>query len=192
MKLAAEMELAAFDERLVGEAEARPDFEHLYARYGASVLRWAKHLAGPTLDAEDIAQEVFYRAYCQQTSFRGNVHPCTWLYRIAANVVTSRRNRERRKVRLSSLLRRERPIPERTPEDVLERDQRRAQVYEVLNTMRERDRTLLIAFGIEGLSGREIADLFGMKLSTVWTWLYRARMDFRRRLINRGVDPGDA
>jgi len=185
MKLAAEMDLPAFV-----EAEGtKVDFDDLYARYGASVLRWAKHLAGPTLDAEDITQEVFFRAYCNQPPFRGNVHPCTWLYRIAANVVTSRRNRERRKEKLASLLRTERPPPERTPEDVIERDQRRALIYEVLNTMRERDRTLLIAFGIEGLSGREMADLFGLKLSTVWTWLYRARIDLRRRLMNRGVDP---
>jgi RNA polymerase sigma-70 factor (ECF subfamily) len=192
MKIAAEMELASFVEPRIETGTASLDFEQLYTRYGASVLRWAKHLAGPTLDAEDIAQEVFFRAYCQQASFRGNIHPCTWLYRIAANVVTGRRNRERRKDKLASLLRRERPVPERTPQDVLERDQRRGQVYAVLNNMRERDRTLLIAFGIEGLSGREIADLFGMKLSTVWTWLYRARLDFRRRLVNRGLDPDES
>jgi RNA polymerase sigma-70 factor (ECF subfamily) len=192
MKLAAEMELTSFVDPLTDARSDGHDFEQLYARYGGSVLRWAKHLAGPTLDAEDITQEVFFRAYCQRASVCGSIHPCTWLYRIAANVVTSRRNRERRRESVASLLRRERPAPERSPEDVLERDQRRAQIYEVLNTMRERDRTLLIAFGIEGLSGREIAELFGMKLSTVWTWLHRARQDFRRRLANRGVDPGDS
>jgi RNA polymerase sigma-70 factor (ECF subfamily) len=188
MKLAAELapeiDLPSFAE----PATPSLQFDELYARYGASVLRWAKHLAGPTLDAEDIAQEVFFRAYCNRPGFHGQVHPCTWLYRIAANVVSSRRNGQYRRQKLASLLRSEAPAPESTPLEAVEHDERRALIYEVLNTMRERDRTLLIAFGIEGLSGREVAELFGLKLSTVWTWLYRARADFRRRLRNRGLN----
>jgi RNA polymerase sigma-70 factor (ECF subfamily) len=188
MKLAAEMAAEIDLPTFAGASNPSLQFDELYTRYGASVLRWARHLAGPTLDAEDITQEVFFRAYCNRPAFRGQVHPCTWLYRIAANVVTSRRNSQQRRQMLASLLRTEAPVPESTPLDSVEHDERRALIYEVLNTLRERDRTLLIAFGIEGLSGREIAELFNLKLSTVWTWLYRARTDFRRRLLNRGID----
>lgn len=171
------------------DASAKADFDALYDRYGALVLRWATHLGGPTLDAEEIAQEVFFRAYCAGPVPPSQVHPCTRLYRLTAGVVAGRRARERRKERIASLLRTVRHAPDPTPLESLEEDQRRRVIYEVLGTMRERDRTLLIAFGIEGLSGREMADLFGVKLGTVWTWLSRARLDLRRRLVNRGLAP---
>jgi RNA polymerase sigma-70 factor (ECF subfamily) len=184
MKLAAEIELVAFGEVA---PDAERDFEQIYQSYGGAVLRWARHLAGPTLDAEEIAQEVFLRAYRNRNRLRGQVSPSTRLYRMTAAIVAVRRNRERRRERLASLLQSVRAFPERTPLESLEQEQERALIYQVLDSMRERDRTLLIAFAIEEMSGREIADVFGLKIGTVWTWLSRARVDFRRRMVNRGL-----
>jgi RNA polymerase sigma-70 factor, ECF subfamily len=165
------------------------DFEALYDKYGAQVLRWAKHLGGPEVDAEDIAQEVFFQAYSKRGAFRGQVHVSAWLYRLTVNVVARRTRRERGWQRLASVLRRGRPPPVSSALENLELHQQRELLYRALNNMPARERTLLIAFVIDGLSGREISELFNLKLGSVWTWLSRARSDFRRRLINLGISP---
>ena len=46
------------------------DFEHLYARYGRDVFRFALYLCGNRADAEDIAAETFARAWTSRDRLR--------------------------------------------------------------------------------------------------------------------------
>src|ERR1700722_8532970 len=140
MALSAELELP----RLIDSAAL--DVGLLYADYGGQVLRWSKHLAGPTMDAEDIAQEVFYLAHIRRRTFRGRIPVSAWLYRLTANVVARRRRKERGWLRSAIAFSQPLRPNQSTPLEEVERDQRRHLIYDVLNTMRERDRTVLIAF----------------------------------------------
>jgi len=69
-----------------------------------------------------------------------------------------------------------------TPIEELERQQARAAVYRVLDRLGEKYRSLLILFELEGLSGEDIAALTGIKISTVWVRLRRARLSFLAEL----------
>jgi DNA-directed RNA polymerase specialized sigma24 family protein len=53
-------------------------------------------------------------------------------------------------------------------------------VYQVLEAMSERDRTLLILFELEGLSGERIAEVLSISEDNVWVSLHRARIRFRK------------
>jgi RNA polymerase sigma-70 factor (ECF subfamily) len=159
-----------------------PQLDELYDRYAPRVASWASRLAGPGIDAEDVVHEVFLIVQVQLPRYRGRDHLTTWLYRITANVVRDRRRREWR------LLRRHHHAADAlgwasapTPLDELERLQATALVYRILDQLRENYRTVLILFELEELPGEEIAELLGVKLSTVWVWLHRARAQFRRR-----------
>jgi RNA polymerase sigma-70 factor (ECF subfamily) len=46
--------------------------------------------------------------------------------------------------------------------------------------MAEKRRTAFVLFEIEGYSGEEIAELFGIPVATVWTRLHHARKDYFR------------
>jgi RNA polymerase sigma-70 factor (ECF subfamily) len=70
----------------------------------------------------------------------------------------------------------QRPAPQ--PLEATEARQARERVYRVLDRLRERDRTLLILFEMEGLSGEEVAERMDAKLATLWVWLHRARQRF--------------
>jgi RNA polymerase sigma-70 factor (ECF subfamily) len=70
--------------------------------------------------------------------------------------------------------------------DMEERRQELDLIYKALDRMRERDRTLIILFELEELSGLEIAELKGVKVATVWVWLHRARAEFRRQVAELG------
>jgi RNA polymerase sigma-70 factor (ECF subfamily) len=78
-----------------------------------------------------------------------------------------------------------------TPIEVLERRQAEAIVYRALDGIGDKYRTVLILFELEGLSGREIADLLGIKLGAVWVRLHRARTQFESRIRGRAKG-GDA
>src|SRR5712692_11377744 len=65
-------------------------FERLYRRHVARVHSLARRIIGP--DAEDdVAQDVFVRAWHKLATFRGEAAFGTWLHRLAVNVILARR-----------------------------------------------------------------------------------------------------
>ena len=76
----------------------RNAFDQLVLRYRGRIFALALHITGDASEAEDIAQEVFLRAYAQIGGFEGRSSFFTWLYRIALNrAFNSRRDRKRRR-----------------------------------------------------------------------------------------------
>jgi DNA-directed RNA polymerase specialized sigma24 family protein len=63
----------------------------LYDRYAPQVERWARRLAGPTFDAEDLVHDIFLVVLRRHREFRGEAKIATWLFRITAQVVRWRR-----------------------------------------------------------------------------------------------------
>ena len=161
----------------------------LYDAYAPTVAGWAAHLGGPRLDAEDLVHEVFLTVHRELPHFRGEAKITTWLYRITVNIVRDRRRKEQRWWRRNRLVGDEasRAPNGPTPLEQLERQREAALVYDVLDGMKERYRTVLILFAMEGLSGEAIAELTGTRLETVWVQLHRAREQFRARLAK--LDP---
>lgn len=72
-------------------------FEELVRRYRRRIFALALHLTGSTSDADDIAQDVFMRAYRALHAFEGRSEFFTWVYRMAVNrSLNVRRDRGRR------------------------------------------------------------------------------------------------
>lgn len=157
--------------------------EAVYRAHARSVARWAARLAGPGLDLDDLVHEVFIVVEEQLPGFRGDAKLTTWLYRITANVVRY----QRRKNRLFGWLATDddpldRPTDAPSPHQTLERKESIQLVYKLLNKMSEKYRTALILHEFEGLTGPEIAELTGVKESTVWVRLHRGRARFAELL----------
>ena len=60
-------------------------FDLLVLRYQHKVLKLIMRYVHDAVEAEDVAQEAFIRAYRALPSFRGDSAFYTWLYRIAIN-----------------------------------------------------------------------------------------------------------
>src|SRR5512141_1484124 len=74
--------------------ESRADaLDELYDAYASDVTRWARRLAGPTADIEDMVHDVFLVALQRAFTFRGGATVRTWLFRITHHVVRSRLRR---------------------------------------------------------------------------------------------------
>jgi len=76
-------------------APAPPEINALYRAHAAEVERWVARLAGPTVDAEDVVQEVFLVVHRRLPEFRGESAITTWLYAITVRVVVDRRRKEK-------------------------------------------------------------------------------------------------
>ena len=60
-------------------------FAELVDSYRERLVNVLQHLVGSESEAEDLAQEVFLRAYLRLDSFRGDSRLSTWLYTITRN-----------------------------------------------------------------------------------------------------------
>jgi RNA polymerase sigma-70 factor, ECF subfamily len=163
--------------------------DELYDAYAPDVMRWARRLAGPTVEIEDLVHDVFVVALQRGFTFRGDATVRTWLFRITHHVVCNRTRRsrfrgllfQRRRDELTAGL----PAP-RTPHQEMERQEDHERLYRALDRLPDRYRTALILYEIDGLSSDEVAELTGVSLGTVWARLHRGRAKLLEHLTREG------
>ncbi|MES1185259.1 MAG: sigma-70 family RNA polymerase sigma factor [Myxococcales bacterium] len=176
------------------DGESVLELEAIYREHSAAVSKWVRRLWGPgatggSVDAEDLLQEVFVVVQRRLGSFRAESALTTWLYGITVLVVNGRRRKERwrrllwRRAEPELQLEQESGAPE--AQEDFERAEASRLVYSVLDALSERDRTLLILFELERLSGLEIAKILGIKEPVVWVALTRARARFKTTFERR-------
>jgi len=75
------------------------------------------------------------------------------------------------------------PVDQPNALDLLQRREATAALYDILDGIGEKYRTVIILFELEGLSGEEIAALTGISLANVWVRLHRARQKVLKRFL---------
>jgi RNA polymerase sigma factor (sigma-70 family) len=74
-----------------GEEQA---FDELVRKHYPTTLNLLVRLAGNRMDADDLCQETFIRAYRSLRKFKAKSQFSTWLYRIAVNVANTHHRRK--------------------------------------------------------------------------------------------------
>ncbi len=159
-----------------GEASA---FEELYRTHVGRVFALCVRMTGDPSLAEELVQEVFFRAWCKLSSFRGNSAFSTWLHRVAVNVVlghgrASVRREPGRRVQESAL--ELEPQPQRSAPDAA------VDLERAIATLPNRARTVFVLHDVEGYKHEEIATLTGMAVGSSKAQLHRARQLLRKAL----------
>ncbi len=173
-----------------GDAEA---FGFLVQRYERRVFSLAYHLVNRREEVEDLAQEIFVKAFSGVRGYDGRSSFATWLSRVAINHCYDylRRQRASRLLYFSQMnLEGQRALEakaESPPEEGINVEDRMALrdlAGKLLSRAPAEDRILLGLKELEELSVEEIAQMLGLKESTVKVRLHRARKrmleDFRR------------
>jgi RNA polymerase sigma-70 factor (ECF subfamily) len=167
------------DEELVELALAgRGDsFARIYERYYSRAYRLAYAMTGQKAAAEDLAQEMFIRAWRKIAQFRGESTFATWFYRLAVNCSLNYRKREKRHQfedgeRIESL---PQTVAARQMEAKILQKQVQAEVHRALLSLKPRLRIIVVLKDIEGLSYEEIADRVNCSTGTIASRLNRAR-----------------
>jgi RNA polymerase sigma-70 factor (ECF subfamily) len=152
-------------------------FERLYRTHHGRVFSLASRMTGPQW-AEDLTQEVFIRAWRKLGTFRGDASFGTWLYRLAVNLILSRREtlrkREQRHGGDGEMLERM-PAPEKPAGLALDFEA-------AINQLPDGAKQVFVLYEIEGYPHAEIGELMGISTGTSKSQLHRARMILREYL----------
>ena len=182
---------AADDRELVRRAqrEDKEAFEELIRRHQHRVFAVAGGILNRREDVEDIAQQVFVKAYFSLKRFDQRAALSTWLYKITVNECWDMLRKKKvrplvyeadlseeqaRQVISSAEKGKEHP-------DISERLELRQRVDRLLEGLDERDRLMLILKEVEGFSIEEIAEVLDLNANTVKVRLFRAR----RRVVSQ-------
>ena len=170
-----------------GESRA---FDYLVLRYQHKVLKLIMRYVRDPVEAEDVAQEAFIKAYRALPSFRGDSAFYTWLYRIAINtaknaLVSSKRRPVDYNLDLQDSEQYEmqaRLKDSETPEGLLLTDEIRNTVNTAIADLPEDLRTAIMLRELEGMSYEEIAAAMECPVGTVRSRIFRAREAIDKRL----------
>ncbi|MEW5761963.1 MAG: RNA polymerase sigma factor SigX [Bacillota bacterium] len=161
------------------------DFEYLFLRHYAAVLRVVRGIVGDGTAADDVTQETFLRLYRSPPPDMTNIR--AWLFRVAANLAANHLRSERRRAhREAAQTARTGPWEgaEDVADSVLRRDET-SRVQAALAKLSARDRACLW-LRYSGASYAEIAAALGIKRNAVGTVLARARARFKNLYIGEG------
>lgn len=173
---------------LDGDANA---FEFILKRYSDLVLKIVTKRI-PANDIEETAQNVFIRAYQSLGTFKGKSRFSQWLSSIAVRTCMDywRKAYRSREIPMSSLTERhgdwlEDVLSLQSEESFYEKG-KQEEAGDVLNwalgELSFKDRTVLELVYLEGLSGKEAAEILGWSVANVKVRSLRARKKLQRQL----------
>jgi RNA polymerase sigma-70 factor (ECF subfamily) len=163
-----------------GEREA---FDLLVERYQRDVYRLCYRYVNNHEDANDLAQEVFLKAWRAIGRFRGESSVRTWLYRIGVNACLNFRALRR-------------PVTQELPEALadprpgaqarVQSDDEARLVRAAVVRLPEKQRATLILKIYHDLTHEEVAQILGSTVGTVKANLFHALGNLRRLVTEEG------
>jgi RNA polymerase sigma-70 factor, ECF subfamily len=165
-----------------GDIEA---YSHLVEKYHKHLLNFIFLLVGDEKVVEDIGQEVFLNVYRSLSHFdeqRGTPFSA-WLFITARNRCTSEIRKRRNRSFISLEEAAEIPGPDRSPIEMLIKQEHQQALEEALEKLPEPYRRSILK-NLQGLTPETIAVQEGISLGTVKSRLFRARQRIKRLLAN--------
>ena len=154
-------------------------FEELFHRHQGRVYSVTRRMMNNEEDAEDLVQEIFLKAYQKIDKFKYTSAFSTWLYRLAVNQCIDQLRKRKNSVNAMPLEEAILQVDEDTPEDHALLDDRNRQIWSAINSLRDKERAIIILKDIEGLSYKEIAEVFKCSLGRVKSRLHEARQKLK-------------
>lgn len=173
------------------KAGDREAFAAMVDAYSPKLYKLALRMSGDPLEAEEILQEAFLKAYRGLENFRGGSKLSTWLYRITANEALMRhRKHELEKVPIDEplLLDNGAEIPRELtdwcclPEAELMSAEAQNTLDIAINSLSPALRAAFVLRDLHGLSTCEAADVLQISEAAIKTRLLRARLQLREIL----------
>jgi len=179
------------DRELVRRAQTgdREAFEELVRRNQHRVFAVAGGILRRREDVEDIAQQVFVKAYFSLKRFDQRAAFSTWLYKITVNECWDLlRKKKVRPLLYESDLSEEQAQQfggaeklQSRAQDISDKLEAQQRVDRLLQGLDPRDRMMLILKEVEGFAIEEIAEILNLNANTVKVRLFRAR----RRIVRQ-------
>jgi RNA polymerase sigma-70 factor (ECF subfamily) len=154
-------------------------FEKLYERYNDRISRYLIRMIGNDGVGCELTQETFLKAWKNLLSLRDPARFANWLYRIATNMAYNYQNHARliHTIPWEEYSERSASLSISGPERLIEETEL---MKLVLARISSTYRPCFILYVIEKLPQRQIADLLGIKPTSVGKYVSRGREEFRQ------------
>lgn len=160
------------------QLDVERQFHDCYEAHYRSLHRYITRLSDRADEADDVTQEVFVALWHEMQSGAQFLNPRAWLYRVAGNLVINRfKARSRAHAHRTGVEEAARRW-QSSPPNIERTTVQRQIVRRALKQLPEPMRQCLLLYH-EGLTGREIAEVLGVKPSYVGTLVLRAHERFR-------------
>lgn len=186
------MTASRVDKELVAQVQAgdKQAFNVLVQKYQHKLVKLITRYVHDPVEAMDVAQEAFIKAYRALPNFRGDSSFYTWLYRIGINTAKNHLVSQGRRPPDSDIDAQDaerydiesRLKDQDTPEALARRDEIERTVFEAIEELPEDLRTAITLREIEGMTYEEIAEAMDCPIGTVRSRIFRARDAIDRRL----------
>jgi RNA polymerase sigma-70 factor (ECF subfamily) len=173
------------DQELVRRVQAgdKKAFDLLIMKYQQRIIHVITGFVHDPVEAMDVAQEAFIKAYRALPGFRGDSAFYTWLYRIAINTSKNYLTAASRRPPVTDVDAMDATIyydaPElkefETPENSLMSDELKQAIHQAIKDLPEDTATAIKLREFEGLSYEEIAQAMDCPIGTVRSRIFRAR-----------------
>lgn len=169
-------------------------YREIVTRYERPIFSLVYRMVHDRALAEDLTQEAFVRAFNAIHSFKPGYKFSSWIFKIANNHTID----HLRKRRLPTVSMHGSPHARSTdeierssieaactgerPDQYVENRELGGQIEAAIATLREEYRAVILLRHVEGCSYSEIAEIVGVPLGTVKTYIHRARNELKARL----------
>lgn len=156
------------------------DFSLLVDRYKDKAFNLLSYMLKNQLDAQEVLQDSFLKAYKSLRSFRRESSFSTWFYKIVYNTALTFLNSKRKKIDdVSDSIDDYNYLG--AEETVYEKDNKT--LNEVVEKLPVKYALVVIMFYLDGMSLSEISTVFNTSISNVKVLLHRARKIMREYVI---------
>jgi RNA polymerase sigma-70 factor (ECF subfamily) len=175
------------------QAGDKKAFDLLIMKYQQRIVHVITGFVHDPVEALDVAQEAFIKAYRAIPNFRGDSAFYTWLYRIAINTSKNHLTAKARRPPLSDVDAMDATnfydAPElkefETPESNLLSVELEQTIYNAIESLPEDTATAIKLREFEGMSYEEIAQAMDCPIGTVRSRIFRARETIDKQIQDR-------
>ena len=163
---------SALDDAAAGFMMDEDTFRAFYDRTARGLWAYLARLTGDRQLVEDLLQETFYRFLRAAAPYDNETHRRNSLYRIATNLARDVRRRSMARAASVPVGDDIERVPSRQGAGATER---MADFNRAMSRLKPRERAMLWLAYAEGASHREIADVLGLRPTSLKPLLFRAR-----------------
>jgi RNA polymerase sigma-70 factor, ECF subfamily len=175
-------------------------YRELLDRYQRPVFSLIYRMVRDREKAEDLAQETFVKVFNHIDSFNPKYKFSSWIFKIASNLtIDAIRKKDLETVSLDGSRNASTPDEidatritvesrDENPEEFLEAKELGEEIERAIGELRPEYRTAILLRHVEGRPYEEIAEIMGVPLGTVKTYIHRARGELRETLAHLRIN----
>ncbi|SEB46067.1 sigma-70 family RNA polymerase sigma factor [Paenibacillus sp. GP183] len=164
--------------RLIREAKQgeKKAFAELIKRYKGHIYRHAYGVLGNRMEAEDVAQEAFLKAYYSLSRLDNEYAFSAWIFRIVTNLCRDRLKKLGRERTLST------ELLQQMATKRVEDNHLRLTIEEAMKQLTPDHREVILLHDVQGYRYDEMAEILTIPLGTVKSRLNAARLALRNEM----------